>query len=204
MNNVATCYSALGKNREAIALYKYAVASLEKRRFQQEGAGTTLDNLASCYETLKQFDQAEVWRRKSLSVVKEQAGADSLPYSDRLARLGHNLLQQKKWAAAEPLLRECLQLRDSKAPDHWTTSVTRFMVGQSLLGQKQYAKAEPLLLAGYRGFKEREAKVPPRSKNIIVPVALRDLVQLYEALNKPAEAAKWRQELQEHNKSIRR
>ena len=56
--------------------------------------------------------QAEPWRRKWLAVVKERSGADSLPYAGELSALGLNLLHQKKWVAAEVVLREADHCKD--------------------------------------------------------------------------------------------
>jgi hypothetical protein len=63
-----------------------------------------------------------------------------------------------------------------------------------MLGQKKHADAEPLLLAGYDGMKKREAKIPAQNK-IRLTEALERLVQLYEAMDKKDDAAKWRKEL---------
>jgi hypothetical protein len=38
-----------------------------------------------CHERLQQFDRAEAWRRKWVSVVKERSGADSIPYATECA-----------------------------------------------------------------------------------------------------------------------
>jgi len=69
------------------------------------------------------------------------------------------------------------------------------MLGGALLGQKKYADAEPLLVAGYEGMKQHEATIPPQRKDRL-PEALERLVQLYEATDKPDEAARWRKELE--------
>ena len=69
------------------------------------------------------------------------------------------------------------------------------MLGSDLLGQKKYTEAEPLLLAGYEGLKRREGTLPPPLRDRPT-LALRTLVQLYEARDKPDEAAKWRKELE--------
>src|SRR5262245_30651291 len=66
--------------------------------------------------------------------------------------MGLGLLEQKKWAEAEPLLRQSLAIRANVQPDAWTTFNTRSLLGGALLGRKGYAEAEPLLLAGYRGL----------------------------------------------------
>ena len=88
-------------------------------------------------------------------------------------------------------------------PDHPREGAARSLVHlqhavaarRGLLGQKQYAEAEPLLLNGYEGMKSREATVPARGKYYLLE-ALERLVQLYEATDKPEEAAKWRKELE--------
>ena len=100
----------------------------------------------------------------------------------------------KAWEEAEPILRECLAIRQKKAADDWRTFNTQSMLGQALLGQGKFADAEPLLLGGLRGMKQRSAKVPADRK-VLVTECLKRLVQLYDAWGKPAEAAKWRKEL---------
>jgi TolA-binding protein len=109
--------------------------------------------------------------------------------------LGLNLLQQKKWSGAEPLLRECLAIREKKEPNSWTTFNTQSMLGGSLLGQKKYADAEPLLLKGYEGMKAREKTIPPLwPATARIPEALDRLIELYTATDRPDEAKKWRDE----------
>ena len=82
-----------------------------------------------------------------------------------LAQIGLSLLQQKKWTEAEPLLRECLAIREKTQPDVWSTFNTKSLLGGALLGQKKYAEAEPLLLAGYEGMKQREKTIPPQARS---------------------------------------
>ena len=112
-----------------------------------------------------------------------------------LAQVGLSLLEQKKWAEAEPHLRECLAIREQTQPDVWSTFNTKSLLGGALLGQKKFADAEPLLLAGYEGMKQRDKTIPEQGK-IRLPEAVERLVQLYEATGKKEEAAKWRKELE--------
>src|SRR5580704_10689867 len=67
---------------------------------------------------------------------------NSAAYAGELAALGLNLLRQEKGTEAEPLLRECLTIRDKIEPDDWRTFNTKSMLGAALLGQKKYADAE--------------------------------------------------------------
>jgi serine/threonine protein kinase len=109
-----------------------------------------------------------------------------------LARLGKLLLQFGQPAEAEPLLRECLAIREKKMPDDFRRFNAVSLLGASLLGQQRYAEAEPLLLQGYAGLKQREAEIP-RGTFVRLTEAIDWLVQLYEGWGKPEEAAKWRE-----------
>ena len=94
------------------------------------------------------------------------------------------------------MTRECLAIREGKAPDDWRTFSTRSLLGACLLGQKKYVEAEPLLVSGYEGMKAREAKISATSK-VRLKEALERLLQLSEATDRAAEAAGWKQKLAE-------
>ncbi len=119
---------------------------------------------------------------------------DSPQLAGLLAQIGVGLLEQKKWTEAEPLLRECLAIREKVQPDAWSTFNTNSVLGGALLGQKKYAEAEPLLIGGYEGMKRRENTIPEPAKARL-PEAVERLVQLYEAMDRKDEAAKYRKEL---------
>jgi eukaryotic-like serine/threonine-protein kinase len=65
---------------------------------------------------------------------------------------------------------------------------TRVVGSIRLLGQKKFAEAEPQILTGYEGMKAREAKIPVPAKPRLSE-ADEQVVQLYEALGKPDQAA---------------
>ena len=132
---------------------------------------------------------------EQLPEARKALPKDSPQLAGLLAQIGLGLLEQKKWTEAEPLLRECLAIREKTQPDVWSTFNTKSLLGGALLGQKKYAEAEPLLLAGYEGMKQREKTIPEQGK-IRLPEAVERLVQLYEATGKKDEAAKWRKELE--------
>ena len=96
---------------------------------------------------------------------------------------------------AEPLVRECLSIREKRIPDDWLTFNARSRLGGLLLEQKRYAEAEPLLVSGYEGLKQREASIPANVKKRLRE-AVERLVQFSEAIGKLDEAAKWRKELE--------
>ena len=105
--------------------------------------------------------RAELLLRDGLErVTQNVSGQPTRALPSPWLSLASNLFQQRKWAEAEPVLRECLAVREKSQPDDWITFNTRSMLGDSLLGQKKFAEAVTLILAGYEGMKAREAKNP--------------------------------------------
>jgi hypothetical protein len=129
----------------------------------------------------------------TLPKQKAKLGAEHPQTLGTMSSLGRVLLQQKKWADAEPVLRECLALSEKQISDNWRTFNTQSLLGGALLGQKKYAESELLLLKGYEGMKTREKTIPAPLK-IRLPEALDRLIELYTAINKPDEAKKWQAE----------
>jgi tetratricopeptide (TPR) repeat protein/tRNA A-37 threonylcarbamoyl transferase component Bud32 len=132
---------------------------------------------------------------ETLAGARKTEPKDSPRLAGALAQTSLALLQIKAYAEAEPILRECLAIREKAQPDLWNTFTAKSMLGGALLGQKKYAKAEPLLRKGYEGMKERQAKIPPEGR-IRLTEALERLIQLSEATGKPDDACRWRKELE--------
>jgi serine/threonine protein kinase/tetratricopeptide (TPR) repeat protein len=106
------------------------------------------------------------------------------------AAAGRVLMSVKDYAAAEPLLRDCLAAvrKDDRADEF--VPAAESLLGSALLEQGKFAAAEPLLLSGYRGL---EARSDPLTGPWPKPAdaALR-LADLYDALGKPDKAQIWR------------
>jgi hypothetical protein len=84
------------------------------------------------------------------------------------------------------------------------TFESQSQLGRSLAGQRKNAEAEAHLVQGYEEMKKtaqgsgnRHARSVPVQR---LSDALERLVQLYDAWGKPAEAAKWRAELETMSK----
>jgi serine/threonine protein kinase len=194
MNNLALGLYSAGKLDEALAHWEESAAGIARRGFQHQFAGRIVSNTASAYERARQFDKAEVWRRRWSSFVKESKGPMSPTYASELASLGNNLFLQRRFAEAESVFRECLAIREKTQPDDWTAFNARWDVGSALLAQNKHADAEPLLLKGYEGMKLREKSIPPAIRNEWLSKAVAPLIVLYTATNKPDEVKKWKAE----------
>jgi hypothetical protein len=110
------------------------------------------------------------------------------------AQLGGWLVNHDKPSEAEPMLRQCLAIRQKLEPNNWTTFNTRSQLGGALLGQGKYAEAEPFIVSGYEGLKSREATILPQGKRRL-PEAADRVVKLYTAWGKPEKAVEWREKI---------
>jgi eukaryotic-like serine/threonine-protein kinase len=156
-----------------------------------------LYGLAWLYDDEGMPDRAEALFTQFLESNRRVHGPGHPEVAGALAQLGRNLLRQRKYADAEPLLRESLAIRQEKVPDDWRTFNTQSLLGGALLGRQRYAEAEPLLRQGYEGMRRGETRIPADGKPRLAE-ALERVVQLYEAWGKPDEAARWRKELEAH------
>ncbi len=193
MGYLALVYGAVDRRSEAIDMYEQAAKGIENNHYRHSHTDKILPATIYVYEAAQQFDRAESWRRKWLTVVKERSGGESLDYAGELAALSLNLFQQQKWSDAETTLRECLTIREKIQPDAWTTFNTQSMLGETLLGQKKYAEAEPLLIQGYEGMKARETSIPTFASTGL-PEAIERLILLYTETDQPDELKKWQDE----------
>jgi tetratricopeptide (TPR) repeat protein len=110
-----------------------------------------------------------------------------------LYTLGLLLSADGRHDEAEPHLRKALEYQDQSEPQLWNTSRTRLYLATALLAQKKYAEAEPLLLACHAEMLQRIQTAPLWEKQFLQHAANR-LIELYTALDKPEQAAKWRAE----------
>jgi tetratricopeptide (TPR) repeat protein len=219
MANLGQNYKDAGRLDEAIALLEETL-KLGKGNLGPEHETTlrAMNNLAGAYLTKGRHDldgyvqagrsvEAIAVVNELLASLRQTFSADSPELAGGLADLSLALLQVTAFADAEPMLRECLTIREKTAPDDWRTFNTKSMLGGSLVGQAKqlqatdattatakFTEAEPLLVQGYEGMQQREDKIPPEGK-IRLTEALQRFVDLYTASGKPDEAAKWQEKL---------
>jgi eukaryotic-like serine/threonine-protein kinase len=189
--NLGVNYKDAGRLKEAIALLEEARRAAQKNPELAWVSASLID----AYTRAGENARIAALLGAELPAIRKALPPDSPQLAGLLAQGGMALLNLKKWAEAEPLLRECLAIREKQQPDAWMTFNTQSMLGGVLLGQKKYADAEPLLRAGYAGMKKREGTIPPQGRPRLVEAAER-LVQLYEALGRKDEVARWAKELE--------
>ncbi len=194
--NLGVNYKDAGRLAEALPLLEEAHRAAREHPSLRWVSKELLDG----YAQAGKVPQAAALAKVLLADARGQLPKESPQLAARLAATASLLIQAKGFTEAEPLLRECLAIRAKTQPDEWTTFNTKSLLGGALSGQEKYAEAEPLLLSGYEGMKQREAKIPSLG-NVRLTEALERLVQLYDAMEKKAEAAKWRKELEGRKKT---
>jgi tetratricopeptide (TPR) repeat protein len=196
MFNLAETYLAAGKLELALPLFEETL-KLRKAKLGPDHPDTlqSMGNLGKAYGEANQGEKAAATFKEFIADRRKLAKPDDPQFAGGLAQVALELLKCRQYAAAEEMLRECLAIREKTQSNAWTTFNTKSQLGGALLGQRKYADAEPLLVAGYEGMMQREKTIPPQGK-IRIPEATERLVQLYDALGKKDDAAKWRKELE--------
>jgi eukaryotic-like serine/threonine-protein kinase len=194
MNNLALACASAGKLDRAIALHEETLR-IRKAKLGPDHPETliSMNNLASAYSGAAKLDLAVALYEETFKLRKAKLGPDNPRTLMTLASFGRSLLKSKAFNRAEPLLRECLAIREKARPADWQTFDTESLLGGALLGQKKYADAEAYLRQGYEGMKKQEKAIPARNATVL-PEAIDRLIELETARDRPDEVRKWRAE----------
>jgi tetratricopeptide (TPR) repeat protein len=172
--NLGVNYKDAGRLNEAIPLFEEAHRASGRIPALRYVDAPLLD----AYVKAGRLTEAVKLVHNNLDDARKTAPRDSPQLAGMLEQFGRTLLEVKAYAEAEPLLRECLSIREKAEPERWSTFEAKSQLGGALLSQKKYAEAEPPLVAGYEGMKRLKATIPPRSNNRLIE-DLERLVQLY-------------------------
>ncbi len=104
--------------------------------------------------------------------------------------LGVNLVEQRKYSQAEPILRQALTYRDKGDQDDWQLYRAQAFLGAALSGLKRYPEAEKFLLSGQQGLEQRVSRMPDDQKKWL-RFSAQQMVDLYSGWGKPDQAAQW-------------
>lgn len=150
-----------------------------------------LDLLGRIYEEQGRYSRAERTYREALSIEREIRDGAHRRVAAELSNVAHVLMKKGEGPEAEPLLRNALAMnRRILGFDHPQTATKMRALGRLLTQLGRYDEAESRLLEALSI--EKGAYGPTHSR--LAPT-LEGLVTLYEAWNRPEDAAAYRDTL---------
>lgn len=145
---------------------------------------TNMGNLARALLDQGKLAEAEALAREIVDVCGLVFGPDSLSMTGARELLAEVWLEHDRFDEAEDALREVLEARRAASrPAPYTTS----LLGGCLVGQSRFEEAEPLLVRTWPVLSRSRSLTPGARER-----ALDRIIGLYEAWDRPAEAAEWR------------
>jgi tetratricopeptide (TPR) repeat protein len=169
----------LYRNRleQAAPLFERALAAQRLIYGQDNPAvAETLGALAQLRSAQGNFPAAEQLLKEALGIHEEAGSTVGHEIGFLQTLLAAVTLKQQRYADAEPLLRDTLDLfARSLPPDHQYVASAEYYLGESLLGQGKLSDAEAVLLASMNRWKRTDAPAwrVARSKNALGEVLYR-------------------------------
>ena len=168
--------------REAEGIYRklYSDANLQ--------LGDNLRLQAQALFSKAKYPEAEARITETLKIYRTATNPKFINYATALMVQGLIFSQTARTDEAETLLREAVRIREENMPEtHFLRATANGALGEFLSAQSRFSDAEPFLLASYESLKKSQTANSPRLKR-----ALQRLANLYDAWNKPEQAAPYR------------
>jgi serine/threonine protein kinase/tetratricopeptide (TPR) repeat protein len=177
---------------EAVPLLEQALAINERVYGRvHPSVASTLNELAKVALLQNRYDEAEASFRRMSDIYRSVYGEKHYLNGIALSNLGSVYLEKKEYARAEQLFRQVIGVfTRALSATHLNTGVARVKLGRALVLQHRYAEAEKESLAGYDILK---GQINPQM--LWMMRARRDLVEEYDSLRQPTQAARFRAEL---------
>lgn len=190
--NLAVNYGDAGRIDDAIILLEEAYSTTRK----MPPLAWIGVRLLRTYVMANQFDKSAELLHQLLADARDRFEPESLPLADYLTQCSGILLTKSIYSDAEPLLRECLVIREKHEPNQVRTHVAKAMLGACLQGKKDYLSAEPMLVSALEGLQDQSDAISSSEKKRISDF-LQPLIDLYNETGKPQLAEERQKELDE-------
>ena len=190
LNNLASLYEDLNKLDEAEALYR---ESLEMRHqlYKNEPhpkLALGMANLGHVRQARGDAAEAEALYRGALTIADQvELPADHAYRATFLRHLAFALLSQGKVPEAEARARESVAIFRKKQPDSSKLADAESVLGSCLMAQRRFQEAEPLLVKSYQALLRQDEGDGAKQ----APLALKRIVDLYNAWGRPEKAASY-------------
>jgi eukaryotic-like serine/threonine-protein kinase len=192
----ASTLSMLGRSLVFQKRYDEAVQVVEQALAIQEHVygemhprvANVLNELGTVALQRNRYDEAAERFSRMMQIYKSAYGEAHYQYGLAMANLASVYLAKGEFARAEAMFGDVLKVyAKSLSPDHMFIGIAQIKLGRALVGEKRYADAESHLLNGYQILTKQTS--PQVSW---VQSARKELVTVYQVLNKPEKAAEFR------------
>ena len=157
---------------------------------------SALNDLGSAALQQGRLDEADARFSRMLGIYGQVYGPDHYLIGIATSNLASVRTEQKAYPEAERLYRKAIRIYErAQSPTHLNTGIGRVKLGRVLLRQRRHVEAEAELLAGYTIL---AGQATPSVSWL--QAARTDLADVYDALDRPAEAAKYRAEFESARK----
>ncbi len=151
--------------------------------FDRSILASSLNNLASLYQSMGRYAEAEVMFVQSLAIREEQ-GANHPATANSLNNIAGLYEVMGRYAEAEPLLLRSLNInREIYGEEHLETATDINNLASLYQSMGRYAEAEPLLLRSLAIRKQQLGANHPATA-----ISLNNLAELYRLMGRYAEA----------------
>ena len=177
---------------EASDLLQQSLA-IKERTFGKvhPSVASTLNELGSVALQEGKYDTAEQYFTRMGDIYRTEYGEQHYLYATALSNLASVYTAQQQWSRAEKLYRQAIPIYvESQSPTHINTGIARIKLGRTLLRQHRYGDAQVETHAGYDIL---STQMDPKVSWLVN--ARKDLVEEYEGLTQPEQAAKFRAEI---------
>ncbi len=192
MTNLGRLYLEMNRLDDAVAVGSEALA--RSRKVLGDGHPKTLitmDGLAAVLVAKKRFDDAEKLLNEALERSRSTRGEDDVNTAMARHSLALLYLKTDRAAQAEPFVADALESARRALPEgHFVIGQFLTTQGHCLLMLNQFEEAESRLLESHEVLTAALG-----ADHEITSDPVKSLVNLYEAWNKPEEAARWRAKL---------
>jgi serine/threonine-protein kinase len=189
LNNLGKLLQRKEQTNDAEVLFREAV-EIARRRLGSDHPQTAhvVSNLAGLLRDQGDFAAAAALSREALAIRRERLGDGHVDLGRSQVQLGTILIADHNPEEAEGLLRQALDIFEQSLPGgHWRIANAQSILGHCLVALSRYEEAEPLLIEGYQGQAAIQGLEHPRTL-----AALRRVIALYEAWDRPQDATRYR------------
>jgi hypothetical protein len=189
MSAYASLLSLKGDNERSDSLYR---ATVEKRRRllgdEHPDLVVTIVNYADHLNRMRRWPEAAQLAREVLAMPEGSLPAGSPRVGVAMQTLGRALSYMDSLEAGEQWLRASQEHRRANLPEgHWLLASSESALGEHMVLARRFDEAESLLLGAAKRLVELRGESAPA-----VYDTRERIVMLYDAMQRPDEAARWR------------